>query len=79
MLPVSYLAFGVMWLASCFGRLVPLTAHYSKNSYGGDKALQNTLFIKTNRILTMLWGVLYLLTTVSSWFLMRSAVSSLSG
>ena len=27
MLPVSYLAFGVMWLASCPGRRIPLTAH----------------------------------------------------
>lgn len=79
MLPVTYLAFGVMWLASCFGGRIPLTAHYSKNSYGGDDALQNLLFVKTNRILTMLWGILYLFTTVVSWFLMRSAVSSLSG
>ncbi|MDE5938348.1 MAG: NAD(P)H-dependent oxidoreductase [Lachnospiraceae bacterium] len=79
MLPVSYLAFGVMWLASCPGKRVPLTAHYSKNSYGGEDALQNPLFIKTNRILTMLWGILYLATAVFSLFLMRSPVSSLSG
>ncbi len=79
MLPVSYLTFGVMWLASCFGERIPLTAHYSKNGYGGEKALQNPLFIKTNRILTMLWGILYLFTAVGSWFMMRSALSSLSG
>lgn len=79
MLPVSYLAFGVMWLASCPGKRVPLTAHYSKNSYGGEDALQNPLFIKTNRILTMLWGILYLATAAFSLFLMQSAVSSLSG
>lgn len=79
MLPVSYLAFGVMWLASCLGGLIPLTAHYSKNGYGGDDALKNALFVRTNRILTMLWGILYLLTAMISWFLMRSAVSSLSG
>ena len=79
MLPVSYLAFGMMWLASCFCGLIPLTAHYSKNSYGGDDALDNSLFVKTNRILTMLWGILYLVTAMISWFLMRSAVSSLSG
>lgn len=79
MLPVSYLAFGVMWLASCPGKRVPLTAHYSMNSYGGEDALQNPLFIKTNRILTMLWGILYLATAVFSLFLMQSAVSSLSG
>ncbi|MDE6406691.1 MAG: NAD(P)H-dependent oxidoreductase [Lachnospiraceae bacterium] len=79
MLPVSYLAFGVMWLASCPGKRVPLTAHYSMNDYGGESALKNLLFIKTNRILTILWGILYLITAVFSWFLMRSAVSSLSG
>ena len=79
MLPVSYLAFGAMWLVSCFDRLIPLTAHYSMNGYGGEDALQNALFIKTNRILTMLWGMLYLITTVISWFLMRSSVSHLAG
>lgn len=79
MLPVSYLAFGVMWLASCPGKRIPLTAHYSMNSYGGEDALKNALFIKTNRILTLLWGILYLATAVFSWFLMRSAVSRLAG
>lgn len=79
MLPLSYLAFGGMWLTSCPGRRVPLTAHYSMNSYGGEEALKNVLFLRTNRILTALWGILYLLTAVFSWFLMRSAVSSLSG
>ncbi len=79
MLPVSYLAFGVMWLASCFRGLIPLTAHYSKNSYGGEDALKNALFVKTNRILTMLWGILYLVTAVFSWFLMRSPLSRLAG
>lgn len=79
MLPVSYLAFGVMWLVSCFGKVIPLTAHYSLNSYGGEDALKNALFVKTNRILTMLWGILYLVTAVFSWFLMRSPVSRLAG
>lgn len=79
MLPVSYLAFGVMWLVSCFGKVIPLTAHYSLNSYGGEDALENALFVKTNRILTMLWGILYLVTAVFSWFLMRSPVSRLAG
>lgn len=79
MLPFSYLAFGVMWLISCIGGLTPLTAHYSMNNYGGEDALKNLLFIKTNRILTMLWGMLYLMTAVISWFLMRSPVSHLSG
>lgn len=78
MLPLSYLSFGVMWLASCFGK-VPLTAHYSMNGYGGESALENVLFLRTNRILTMAWGVLYLLTSVFTWLLMRTPVSSFVG
>ena len=49
------------------------------NSYGGEEALQNVLFLKTNHILTMLWGILYLFTSVFTWFLMRTPVSSLAG
>ncbi len=79
MLPVSYLVFGLMWLSSCPGKRIPLTAHYSMNSYGGEGALKNGLFVKTNRILTVLWGILYAITAVCSWFLMRSAVSGLTG
>ncbi len=59
-LAASYVAFGALWLGSCFTR-VPLTAHYSMNSYGGEKAWQNAVFIRTNLILTAAWGVLYLL------------------
>ena len=75
MLPVSYLVFGLMWLSSCPGKRIPLTAYYSMNSYGGEGALKNGLFVKKNRILTVLWGILYVITAVFSWFLMRSAVS----
>jgi len=49
------------------------------NNYGGEDALQNALFLKTNRILTMLWGVLYLVTSIFTWFLMRTPISSLVG
>lgn len=60
MLPISYFLFGTMWCVSCLIE-IPLTAHYSMNDYDGDAALGNPLFIKTNRILTLMWGVLYLL------------------
>lgn len=79
MLPLSYLAFGVMWLSSCPGNQIPLTANYSMNSYGGEAALKNPLFLKTNRILTMLWGILYLLDSIFTWFLIQSSLSSLTG
>lgn len=46
-LPLSYLSFGVMWLMSCFEK-VPLTAHYSMNSYGGVDVLQNRFYLVTD-------------------------------
>ncbi len=75
---LSYLLFGVLWLFSCI-RKIPLTADYSKNSYGGDQAFSNPLFLKTNRILTLAWGVLYLLLAGGSYFLLRSSVASYTG
>lgn len=77
-LPLSYLSFGLMWTFSCFTK-IPLTAHYSKNSYSGDKALNNPLFMKTNWILTLMWGILYLLTPIWTYLIMGTSVSSLTG
>lgn len=76
--PLSYLCFGAMWAGSCLTS-VPLTAHYSQNEYGGNGALSNPLFVKTNRILTLCWGVLYLLTPIWTYFLMGTAVASFVG
>lgn len=77
-IPVSYLCFGIMWSVSCFRR-VPLTAYYSMNDYNGEEALENPLFVKTNRILTACWGVLYLLTPIWTYFLMGTAAASWTG
>lgn len=76
--PLAYFAFGVMWTTSCFCR-IPLTAHYSMNDYGGEAALDNSLFIKTNRILTLAWGVLYLLTPIWTYFLLGTGIGSWTG
>ena len=78
MLPLSYFIFGAMWIISCVGK-IPLTANYSMNSYGGEDALKNPLFVKTNRILTMLWGILYLITSGFTLFIMQSPVSAFAG
>ena len=78
LLPVSYLLFGLMWGVTVF-RPLPLTAHYSMNGYGGETALQNPLFLRTNRILTACWAVLYLLTPIWTWQLMQTSVSYLTG
>lgn len=77
-IPLSYLSFGVMWTLTCFGK-VPLTAHYSMNQYGGEDALQNPLFIRTNWILTLMWGILYLLTPIWTYIIMGTNASGLTG
>lgn len=77
-IPASYLCFGLMWTLSCFTK-IPLTAHYSMNDYNGEAALGNPLFVKTNWILTLCWGVLYLLTPIWTYFLMGTALSSYVG
>lgn len=76
--PLAYLAFGVMWTATCFVK-VPLTAHYSMNDYGDDSALANPIFIKTNRILTLAWGVLYLVTPIWTYFILGTGIGGWIG
>lgn len=77
-MPLAYLAFGMMWTFSCFGK-IPLTAHYSMNNYNGEEALENPLFVKTNWILTLMWGVVYLLTPIWTYFIMGTSFSYLVG
>jgi len=76
--PLAYLAFGVMWTVSCLRR-IPLTAHYSMNDYNGESALSNPLFIKTNRILTLAWGVLYLITPIWTYFILGTGIGGWIG
>jgi len=76
--PLAYLAFGVMWTVTCFGK-IPLTAHYSMNEYGGESALSNPIFLKTNRILTLAWGVLYLITPVWTYFILGTGIGGWIG
>lgn len=73
-LPVSYLCFGLLWTITGLTSL-PLTAHYSQNDYGGEKMLSNPLFIKTNRILTLCWGILYLVMTLWTLILMAWGIT----
>lgn len=57
-LVAGYFSFGLMWLISCAVKY-PLCASYVKYSFGGDKALTNPIFMKTNYILAIGWGLLY--------------------
>lgn len=75
---LSYLLFSLLWLLSCATK-IPLSAHYSNNYYGGEEAFSNPLFIKTNKILTLAWGILYIITAVLSYFLMNSTLSDYTG
>ena len=76
--PASYLFFGLMWTAGAFVK-TPLTAFYSASGYGGERAFDNPLFIKTNRILTAAWGVLYLLTPIWTYVIMGTDISAYTG
>lgn len=65
---LGYLGFGLMWLLSCFTK-EPVCAAYVKYNYNGEDALQNPLFMKTNYILAVAWGVLYVIISVVTFFL----------
>ena len=78
LLPASYLLFGLMWTVTAFLK-IPLSAYYSMNEYGAEEALRNPLFMRTNRILTACWGVLYLVTPVWTYFLLCTRWASLTG
>lgn len=77
-IPLSYLLFGIMWSASCFTK-IPLTAHYSANDYGGEQMLKNPIFMRTNAILTAAWGILYLLTPIWTFFIMKTQLGGFVG
>lgn len=78
LVPLSYLLFGIMWCITVFLK-VPLTANYSMNKYGAEKALNNPLFIRTNRMLTACWGILYLITPLWTYALMISHFPWITG
>ena len=73
---LGYLSFGLMWLVSCITK-DPLCAAYVKYSYGGDIAYNNPLFMKTNYILAVCWGAVYVLTAIWSWLAVQNGVGSI--
>jgi len=74
----SYLLFSSLWLVSIFYR-IPLCAWYSSNNFGGDNAFDNPLFIRTNRIITVVWGTLYLFVGGFTWFFMQTGFAPFIG
>jgi len=77
-IPISYVVFGLMWFIGAFMKK-PLSAYYSANSFGGQTAFNNSLFIRTNRILTVAWGLLYLVTPAWTYYFMGTSLSSYIG
>ncbi len=74
----AYLAFGAHWLTSSL-LPVPLTADYSKAGFGGEEALNNALFIRTNRIITAVWGAMYLAAAAWTVILLRTTLAPFTG
>lgn len=70
-LVAGYIAFGLLWLLSCACQY-PLCASYVKYSFGGNKALKNPIFMKTNYVIALSWGILYMLIGIWSFFLLRT-------
>ncbi len=77
-IPLSYFTFGVMWSISALLK-IPLSAWYSMNDYGGEAAFDNPIFLKTNRILSLAWGILYVLTPIWTYFMMQTKAGSYTG
>lgn len=64
----------VIWIASSF-KTVPLTADYT-HFFNGKNALKNGLFLKTNRILTVLWALLFLVQGGSALWLNTTSLAN---
>lgn len=70
----GYLMFGLMWLISAFTR-EPLCAAYVKYNYGGESALDNLLFVNTNKILAAAWGILYVILAPAAFLMQTSGLT----
>jgi multimeric flavodoxin WrbA/putative sterol carrier protein len=74
----SYGLFGLLWLSS-IGTPIPLSAWYSSNKYGGDAAFTNPLFLLTNKIISIGWGGVYIISCTWVWAVMHSYYYQLAG
>lgn len=75
---LSYALFGAFWLISTFKK-IPLSAHYSCYEFGGENAISNPLFIKTNRILSFMWAITYFILTLFAAWLMFTPLHAYTG
>lgn len=75
---LTYLLFAPFWLSALVLK-IPLTAHYSCYSHGGLSAFKNPLFLQTNFILSIMWGVFYIIAGIAAFFLMATPVYRFTG
>lgn len=73
---LPYFVSGIIWLASSMVK-IPLTAYYSNKDYGNEEAFKNPLFIQTNRILTVVWGITYIVLGITALSAGQTAFLSL--
>lgn len=78
LVPIPYLVYGIIWMSTVFMR-VPLTGHYMYGKFGGKAALNNKLYLRTNRITTIVWAAYYLVAGVISCFAPLFGLGSLWG
>ena len=78
LVPLSYLMFGILWFVTLFLK-IPLTAYYSSNDFKGKNPFENGLFIRTNRIITGYFALLYLVTPIWTFALLNSPLSAYTG
>jgi putative sterol carrier protein len=74
----SYGLFGLLWISSAWMR-IPLSAWYASNKHGGDAAFNNPLFLLTNKIISIGWGGIYIVSCVWIWAIMHSCYYQLAG
>ncbi|MHB9295524.1 hypothetical protein PilKf_01270 [Pillotina sp. SPG140] len=75
-LAASYGIFAGMWLVSSLGTKMPLSAWYAAKNYGNEAAYTNPLFLLTNKIIDVAWGITYGLCAVlmAAGFYMPGAI-----
>ncbi len=69
---LSLLAFGVLWLYSCLPGRVPLCAWYSSGGFGRAEAFKNPIFMRTNWIIALGWGISYLVISAAAWIFLQA-------
>lgn len=75
---LSLLLFGVFWTFSCLPGQIPLCAWYSSGNFGREDAFKNPIFMKTNWIIALGWGICYLVLAACAWILMGSGQKDLA-